>query len=109
MKRVALFLPLVLGCAGAGNFDKLSKSDQDRFARCMTPTQPVRCGSDTDLVYVTICNRGSQSQYADLASSQARMEWLVANGCPPSMVQPERFVQAVPASAASPAPAQSAQ
>jgi hypothetical protein len=91
-RKLAVLAVVLAGCTGGGNFGQLSQADKDLFFRCMTPTQAIRCGSDTDPMYLTFCNRDGQAKFADIPTGRGRKEWLVANGCPPSMVQPQRFI-----------------
>lgn len=50
------------------------------------------CGADHDGIYASNCTRMRAAQYADLDSERERKTWLISNGCPPPMVEPERFV-----------------
>lgn len=88
----ALLAVASAGCVDTGGFSKLSQADQDTFKRCMKPIEPALCGNITSDVYEGLCLGGGQKTYAAQPTPRARQEWLVANGCPPAMVQPARFV-----------------
>ncbi len=89
--RIFIACLLLFGCVSRGNFDQLPRQDQQRFARCMHPMQPVLCGDDKDTVYVTMCLRGAEANYSEAPGANGRRRWLVENGCPPSMVNPAAY------------------
>jgi hypothetical protein len=95
MRGAVLFAALgvlVGGCFSAGRFPELSQQEQARFHRCFRPMQPVLCGYDRDLVYVTNCTRYNEAKYSEQRTPNLRKQWLVENGCPPSMVSPAAYV-----------------
>ena len=91
MKRLTTVL-LLAGCASTGRFGELSQAEQSTFQRCMKPIEPaIGCTGMADVAEL-VCIGNSQKAYADQPTPLARKEWLVANGCPPAMVQPARFL-----------------
>lgn len=87
-------LSVVLGCVSRGDFDQLPRADQQRFQRCSKPMEPAMCGEITSEMYRVQCIRGGQASYAENKTPRERMEWLVGNGCPASMVQPKAHLAA---------------
>jgi hypothetical protein len=79
-------------CFSSGRFTELPAADQDAFQRCREVMRPALCGPDPDLVYVTNCIRSNMSRYAEAPAGDGRAEWLLAHGCPPSMVSPSAYV-----------------
>ena len=74
-----------LGCVDAGRFPQLAREDQNLFHRCWPSMENAICGRDKDGMYITMCIRGAEKQYADKPGSK-RGKWLVARGCPKDMV-----------------------
>jgi hypothetical protein len=94
----------VAGCAGGGRFGELAEADQKLFFRCSNAIQPARCGDDKDTVYVTICLRDAQAEYAEERARAGRHRWLASYGCPPSMIEPERLIAEDPGTSPPPPP-----
>lgn len=89
---VVLGLGLVMGCVDTSGFRRLAQADQDAFKRCIRPIEPaIGCIGLTDMSEVMCVDTGKKT-YAEQATTRARKEWLVANGCPPAMVQPAKFI-----------------
>ncbi|HEX3696642.1 MAG TPA: hypothetical protein VH374_14765 [Polyangia bacterium] len=61
--------------------------------------QLVLCGDDKDEMYRVMCIRTNMANYSAEPTPAARQTWLIGHGCPPPMVQPEKYAAAVPASA----------
>lgn len=80
------------GCMSAGNFPNLPRQEQARFHRCRRSMQPVICGDGQSELYVVNCIRSAESNYSEQPSPNLRKQWLVENGCPPSMVSPAAYV-----------------
>lgn len=87
--RMALMLCVIVGagCVSTGRFSQLSPTEQYRFSRCSEPIHPIVCGTDTNEVYVSDCQRGAAAIYANEPDEHARKEWLMAHGCPPAMAE----------------------
>jgi hypothetical protein len=95
--RIGLFTALALAGCVPSNVANMAQEDRARFARCMHAIQPVVCAGISDTsgsssLAMSFCERSAQSTYADLPSTPARKRYLVANGCPPSQVEPERYL-----------------
>lgn len=89
---IVLALGMAAGCVDTSGFRRLAQADQDAFKRCIRPIEPaIGCLGLTD-ISERMCVDGGSKTYAELPGLRARREWLVANGCPPAMVQPARFV-----------------
>lgn len=90
------------GCASPGNFPQLAQEEQATFNRCTRAIEPaIGCLGLRDISEVMCVTEGKKT-YADQPGLTARQRWLAGNGCPASMVQPERYVGDVPASEAAP-------
>jgi hypothetical protein len=94
MKRIAFaaLAFVTIGCVSAGNFPQMARAEQDLFHRCTKPIEPAVCGNITDSMYEAMCVRQAMANYSAEPTAQARKVWLVARGCPPAMVEPERFM-----------------
>jgi len=90
---VVLAAALVSGCvADTGGFARLPEADQNTFKRCTRPIEPaIGCLGMTDIAEF-MCVAGGEKTYSAQPTARARKEWLVANGCPPAMVQPAKFI-----------------
>lgn len=90
---LALAAAFTSGCvADTGGFQKLSAADQSTFKRCTRQLEPaLGCVGMVDVAEF-MCVSGGQKTYAAQPTPRARQEWLVANGCPPAMVQPAKYV-----------------
>lgn len=92
----------ICGCMGSGNFRNLPADEQALFQRCQMPVRAIRCPGLPNEFAVANCVNSSAALYAGEGSPSDRRRWLVENGCPPSMVVPEKFVSAEPPREAAP-------
>ncbi len=89
---VTVGLVLFLGCASQETkFSHLTMPERQRFVRCMNAVQP--CGKRKGFAS-DVCVGEKQESFASLEAERDRKVWLVEQGCPPSMVEPEKFVSA---------------
>ena len=88
----AMLSAVLLNCTGNADFERLPRADQDLWQRCFEAMRPSMCGPNNDAVYVGICGRRNGNDYIAQPSSDARREWAIAHGCPPSMVNPRAYV-----------------
>jgi len=81
----ALAATSCFGGSSPNNFPRIMAADRELFFSCWSSVRPHVCDDDRNPVYVGICERSAQKQYADRPSSK-RHNWLVAHGCPKDMV-----------------------
>lgn len=83
-----LLVALAAGCAG--RFSELPAKDRAVFSRCGARLAPSVCGG---AVYDTTCQFAAMRQYGDVEGGHRdRMRWLLENGCPSSMVNPDAYM-----------------
>ena len=61
------------------------------YLRCSELMRPVLCGGAMG-PYARGCLARRQVDYAAIDSEDGRIEWLIAHGCPPSMVNPRAYM-----------------
>jgi hypothetical protein len=91
VRALALSLLVLWSCMSTGRWEQLPSAEQDSFQRCREAMRVNLCGQSNDSFYLANCYRSSMSQYADSPDERGRREWLLAHGCPPSMVTPGRY------------------
>lgn len=89
----ALVSSVLWSCGSTGQWDRLPPSDQEAFRRCQEAVRPNLCGPSQDAIYQGICMRDGMGAYSSGADDRTRRQWLLAHGCPPSMVTPDRYTR----------------
>lgn len=87
----SILLVLAVSACGSSAFRQLSQPEKDLFFRCDRQLMNAQCASGGDWAYQNVCISGLQDGYAKATD---REEWLLANGCPPAMVNPRAVTQA---------------
>lgn len=87
MKTLAVFALVLVGCVSEA-YSALPQREQDRFQRCNNTLIAAQCAPGGDAVYRGTCSSSLANRYAERTTETARQQWLIENGCPPSMVGP---------------------
>lgn len=85
----AIIAGLAAGCS-TGHFDELPRSERQAFERCTPRLNPAVCNGDD--ARLMACQIPARREYGDRPTPNARRRWLLENGCPPSMVSPDRYL-----------------
>jgi hypothetical protein len=56
------------------------------------PVRAITCPGLTSAIEVSMCVNTARSEYAEGTSPDNRKRWLLENGCPAPMVEPDRYV-----------------
>jgi len=82
-----------LGCVNVEaerRFSELSWVEHQRYERCRPFVEAARCGRDAD----PDCPSQLRGRYAaPEKDDRARKVWLLEQGCPDSVLQPEQYVK----------------
>lgn len=81
-----VFCLLLAACGGA--VASLPDEDRDLFNRCWSSMEEPICGESSDSMYLNTCRRRAGNDWAELEPGAPRDEYLLAHGCPVSMVHP---------------------
>lgn len=87
MIRAAGVLAIVLLSSCVHRVFSLPQPDRGVYARCEQVLVVAQCGTWRN----GVCVGMMRNAYVAEPSLEDRRRWLVANGCPPSMVYPERY------------------
>jgi len=99
LKKLLLLLVTLapVSCAHSA-FSKLPEEDQQLWNRCFEPMATANgCNKSNTALGVLIsdstCTRYKMdpNEYLSLERTSSRKTWLIAHGCPPYMVRPERY------------------
>jgi len=98
MRKLMLLImvAMVAGCAHSG-FSRLPQQGQQLWQRCYEQmAQANGCNkAQTSLGVISdaTCVRYKMdlNEYISQGGTSARKTWLIAHGCPPYMVRPERY------------------
>lgn len=94
VSRFAPIIALLLASCG-GAVAQMSEDERESFNRCWHSMEVPICGQSSDSVYLSTCRRRSGNEWAELDPGDQRNEWLLAHGCPASMVYPAETREAV--------------
>ena len=88
--KLAALLAVVSGCFGTltGRFSELPKGEKALFYRCENRITIEACQERSDA-----CRWLAMRDYGDVEGGhRGRQRWLLENGCPPSMVDPDAYL-----------------
>jgi len=94
MRGLIVVAMMIGGCVPPASWTNLPEEDRQAWQRCVNVVSNTRCGStvaEQDMVYRGVCGRELATTYSEQPSPESRKRWLLANGCPPSMVRPEAY------------------
>lgn len=84
---------IAIGCTPSRRFKFLPAYEVSRFERCLEMMRAHMCERDPETLVLTDCFHDKANEYAAQRTPTTRKQWLIRNGCPAYVVDPDLTAQ----------------